>query len=157
VYKASNVPQAYPGSLQREQQPGGYEIYDPPIEPAIGPVEIISGLYGAGRIIDGVRYGLPALARLLANRGGREAADEVAEQAARYGDETLAKIERQLKEHGRRSLERSQRSLQKRLGEHREALDQYRRAGGHTSSVEREIRAFESELRAIEDVLGGLE
>lgn len=48
-----------------------------------------------------MRYGSPALGRWIANRGGREAAEEFAEQAARYSDETLAKVERQLKERKR--------------------------------------------------------
>ena len=66
----------------------------------------------------------------------------------------IAKVEKQLAQHGRGSVEKSLRSLEKRLAEHRQALETYRAQGGYTSSVEREIRAFESEIQAIKDVLG---
>ncbi len=66
----------------------------------------------------------------------------------------VAKIERQLAQHGAGSVKTSLQSLERRLGEHQRALEQYRAAGGFTSSVEREIRAFEREIEAIHIVLG---
>lgn len=74
--------------------------------------------------------------------------------AAKYITPQVAKIEKQLIQHGRSSVEKSLRSLEARLAEHRSALETYRAEGGYTSSVEREIRAFESEIQAIIDVLG---
>ena len=74
--------------------------------------------------------------------------------AARGIAPQIAKVEKQLAQHGRGSVEKSLRSLEKRLAEHRQALETYRAQGGYTSSVEREIRAFESEIQAIKDVLG---
>lgn len=61
----------------------------------------------------------------------------------------LEKFQKQLQEHGRTSLERSQRKIERRLNEHKANLERYRATGGHTSSVEREIRNFE---RRISDV-----
>lgn len=66
----------------------------------------------------------------------------------------IANTEKQLAQHGRRSVEKSLRRLEKRLAEHRQSLETYRSQGGYTSSVEREIRAFEYEIQAINDVLG---
>jgi hypothetical protein len=66
----------------------------------------------------------------------------------------IAKVEKQLAQHGTASVERSLRSFEGRLAEHRAALEQYRSQGGFTSSVEREIRAFEREIHAIRIVLG---
>jgi hypothetical protein len=66
----------------------------------------------------------------------------------------IAKIEKQLLQHGRRSVERSLRSLERSVAEHRQALETYRAQGGFTSFVEREIRAFEAEIQAIKEVLG---
>lgn len=66
----------------------------------------------------------------------------------------LEKFQKQLQEHGRKSLERSQRKIERRLNEHREDLQKYMEAGGPTSSVEREIRNFERELEAIRQTLG---
>jgi RHS repeat-associated protein len=67
----------------------------------------------------------------------------------------LAKVQRQLAEHGAASVGRSQRSLGRRLDEHLEKLDEVRRAGGRTSSLEKEIVNFAGELEAIRRVLGG--
>jgi hypothetical protein len=66
----------------------------------------------------------------------------------------LDKFQKQLQEHGRKSVERSQRKIQRRLDEHVEKLDQIKKDGGHASSVEREIRNFERELEAIKQTLG---
>jgi hypothetical protein len=66
----------------------------------------------------------------------------------------IAKIEKQLAEHGRAAVERSLRSLEKQVATQRQNLETYRAQGGYTSSIEREIRAFEGEIQAIKDVLG---
>ncbi len=66
----------------------------------------------------------------------------------------IAKIEKQLAQHGRGSVEKSLRNLEARLAEHRKALETYKAQGGYTSSVGREIRAFEAEIKAIKQVLG---
>jgi RHS repeat-associated protein len=67
----------------------------------------------------------------------------------------LAKFEKQLLEHGEKSLEKSQKKIEGRLQEHLEKLDKYKAEGGFTSSIEREIRNFERELEAIKQTLGG--
>jgi RHS repeat-associated protein len=67
----------------------------------------------------------------------------------------LDMFERQLADHGRRSLERSRRSIERRLQEHLRKLDGMRSSGGYTSSVEREISNFQRELEAIRRVLQG--
>ncbi|GAM99123.1 wall associated protein [alpha proteobacterium U9-1i] len=63
--------------------------------------------------------------------------------------------ERQLSQHGRRSVERSLRTIERRIREHERALRQYERDGGYTSSVARELRAWRRERNALRDVLGG--
>lgn len=67
----------------------------------------------------------------------------------------LRQFERQLAEHGRRSLEKSLNSLQKRLAEHLDKLREIQKVGGHTSSVEREIRNFQRQIDAINQALRG--
>jgi RHS repeat-associated protein len=70
---------------------------DLPVEEAIGPIEIVTGVYGGVRVIySGLRYGLPALGRWLANRGGREAVEEGGEQALKISP----KIERHMARRG---------------------------------------------------------
>lgn|GEM_PF-2831915 len=69
----------------------------------------------------------------------------------------LDAFSRQLREHWATSLRKSQRKLQRRLDKHREDLKEYESAGGHTSSVEREIRNFEREFKAIDEVLENAE
>ena len=69
----------------------------------------------------------------------------------------LDAFSRQLREHWATSLRKSQRKLQRRLDKHREDLKEYESAGGHTSSVEREIRNFERGLKAIDEVLENAE
>jgi RHS repeat-associated protein len=59
--------------------------------------EILGAIYAGARIIySGLRYGLPALGRWLANRGGREVVEEGAEQALKISP----KIERQMARRG---------------------------------------------------------
>jgi len=63
----------------------------------------------------------------------------------------LNHFERQLAEHGKRSLEKSLQSLEKRLAEHLEKLPDLK----YPSSVEREIRNFEGQIEAIKQSLRG--
>lgn len=67
----------------------------------------------------------------------------------------LDKYREQLSNNGEGSLRKSRRSLEKRLEEHRVKLEQIRRSGGPSSSVEREIRNFTNEIEAIDRILGG--
>ena len=62
-------------------------------------------------------------------------------------------FERQLKEHGIKSLQRSHRKISRRLDEHVKKLEELKAKGGHTSSVEREIRTFKRQLEVIDDIL----
>lgn len=55
--------------------------------------------------------------------------------------------------HGQGSVEKSLAKFQRRLVEHQKKLDEIRKSGGHTSSVEREIRNFQQQIRAIKKVL----
>jgi len=84
--------------------------------------------------------------RLLGNSIGSKGLNPTAKQ--------LDKFRKQLQEHGSKSLERSQRTIQRRLNEHTEKLRTIKKEGGHTSSVEREIRNFKRELEAIQRTLG---
>jgi uncharacterized protein RhaS with RHS repeats len=120
---------------------GGTNPTSPPFDPwqeqgieGVYPEELLPFVRGPQIVWRGVRC------------IGRPAAKGIAPQ--------IAKVEKQLAQHGRRSVEKSLRNLEKRLAEHRQALETYRAQGGYTSSVEREIRAFESEIQAIKDVLG---
>ena len=65
----------------------------------------------------------------------------------------LDKFQKQKDQHGKKSVERSQRKIQRRLSEHKEKLKDIKKSGGHSSSVEREIRNFERELKAIDKIL----
>jgi RHS repeat-associated protein len=110
---------------------------------ALGDGMVLGGMLG----IFGAEYGGAAAGLALVGRGeAAAAAKSIAPQ--------IAKIEKQLAQHGRESVEKSLRSLENRIAEHRKDLDAYRAQGGYTSSVEREIRAFETEVQAIKDVLG---
>jgi len=55
---------------------------------------------------------------------------------------------------GVKSVLKSQQKLERRLAEHTDKLSQIKESGGHTSSVEREIKGFKKELEAIREVLG---
>jgi len=66
----------------------------------------------------------------------------------------LDAFERQLAQHGRDSLVRSRASLEKRLAEHVRKLEEFREAGGYTSSIETEIRNFAGQIAVIDEILG---
>jgi predicted peroxiredoxin len=95
-----------------------------------------------------------------------EVIEEIVEEAAEKGvkiitnegvelftNATLKSFERQLENHGTKSLIKSQRNIEKWLAEHMEKLEVIKKAGGHSSSVEREIRTAESQLEAIKYLL----
>lgn len=70
-----------------------------------------------------------------------------------YSQATFRAFQKQLQEHGRRSILRSQSKIQRRLQEHLKKLSEIKKAGGHASSVEREINTFRSQLKAIDDLI----
>jgi hypothetical protein len=65
----------------------------------------------------------------------------------------LKAFQTQLKQHGRKSVLKSQKKITRRLVEHQKKLKEIKKAGGHTSSVEREIKTFKAQLQAIKKVL----
>ncbi|MDX1920438.1 MAG: hypothetical protein SFU25_06845 [Candidatus Caenarcaniphilales bacterium] len=65
----------------------------------------------------------------------------------------IRQFERQLLEHGEDSLLKSKAKIERRLNEHSIKVKEYKKLGGHTSSVEREIRNFRQQLNAINEVL----
>jgi hypothetical protein len=67
----------------------------------------------------------------------------------------LDSFRQQLAKDGRQALEQSLESFERNLAEHLEDLARYREAGGHTSSVEREIRMMLNSIEAIKKILGG--
>jgi hypothetical protein len=70
-----------------------------------------------------------------------------------FSDATLRSFERQLAKFGPKNLTKSQKNIGKWLEEHLIELDAIKKAGGHTSSVEREIRTAKSQLEAIKYLL----
>ena len=70
-----------------------------------------------------------------------------------YSQATFKAFQRQLQQHGRKSILKSQSKIMKKLQEHLTKLDQVKKTGGYTSSIEREIRTFKSQLQAIDDLL----
>jgi hypothetical protein len=50
-------------------------------------------------------------------------------------------------------LLKSRAKLHQRLEKHLKDIEEYKKTGGHTSSVEREIRNFRSLIQAIDDLL----
>lgn len=155
-------------------RPGGSDVLDPTMD--VGPgstgggggsvrtAEVAVDLTPAGDIVTLVDPDAPDWAKVMAGIslalgplpvGGLSRILAGATRAAGPTAKQLAKFGKQLSEHGPRSLRRSQAKIGRRLTEHRQKLEQIREAGGHTSSVEREIRNFERELEAIDRVLRG--
>ncbi len=93
---------------------------------------------------------LPKIASYLRSLIGRSSSSNAAKSIAPQ----IAKIEKQLAQHGRPAVERSLRSLEGRAAEARQQIETYKAQGGYTSSVERELRAFQAEIQAIKEVLG---
>ena len=84
---------------------------------------------------------------------GKMAAKCEGQAAKKFTKDQLKQFERQLAEHGSSSLLRSRATIEKRLDEHLGKLEEIKRAGGNTSSVEREIRNFRQQISAIDEVL----
>jgi RHS repeat-associated protein len=104
---------------------------------------VAGGRTGTGLVLaTGVAGGIKIAGARLAAAGERAVASRV-----------MAKVERQLAEHGEKSLQRSLRSFDRRIAEHKQAIRQYKEQGGHTSSLQREMRAFEQERNAIKELL----
>jgi len=99
----------------------------------------------------------PMCAAIRAEALALEAADAAGAAARGLASPgQVAMFERQLAEHGQRSLARSQRSIERQLEKHIEKLNDVRSSGGYTSSIETEIANFRRELEAIRRVLGGM-
>jgi RHS repeat-associated protein len=99
----------------------------------------------------------PTLAASWGAAGGSAGAGAAATGAS---EAMRRALERQLAQHGTQSLERSLRSFEQRVAEHMQKLQQVREAGGHTTSIEREIQTFQRHIEAIRDLLarrGGLQ
>ena len=110
----------------------------------------IAGFYGASAILGVSLYAAGAFeGGLTTLELGAEAGGQVTPTAGQ-----AAQISRQLAQQGRKSLEKSLRTLERRLAEHEAKLGQIREAGGHASSVEREISNFKGLIQAIKTALG---
>lgn len=86
---------------------------------------------------------LVASAGVLAVKGGSKL----------YSEATFKAFEKQLAKDGMKSILKTQSRLQKNLTEHIQKLAEIKKAGGYSSSVEREIKTFQSQLNAIQDLL----
>jgi RHS repeat-associated protein len=75
------------------------------------------------------------------------------EAAALAKSPVMQKVEKQLAEHGEKSLQKSLSSFEQRIAEHAEKIKEATSAGGNTSSMQREMRAFEKERDAIKQLL----
>lgn len=73
---------------------------------------------------------------------------------AAFSQATLRAFQRQLAQHGRAALEKSLASFGKRLAEHLVKIEAARRAGGYTSSMEKEVKIFRESIAAIKQILG---
>jgi hypothetical protein len=104
---------------------------------------------GIGLVAAGLGFG--AAAGVGAEGGVAAAGPEAAEAAA---DATVKHFERQLAEHGVRSLEKSLQSLEERLAEHYTKLQEIREAEGFTSHVESEIATFQQQIEVIKNLVG---
>jgi wobble nucleotide-excising tRNase len=77
----------------------------------------------------------------------------LAQGQVQFTERQRRQFERQLAEHGRGSLEKSRATLERRLAEHLQKLEELQRIGGHTSSIEREIRNFQQQIDAVNEIL----
>jgi RHS repeat-associated protein len=99
----------------------------------------------------GLTLGLAAPA--LVGSGGAGTAAAVASEGAAATPGMIRAFSRQLETFGRPSVERAIRTLERRVAEHVQKLAEIRARGGHTSSVEREIRTFRGQIEAARRVL----
>ncbi len=66
----------------------------------------------------------------------------------------VGKGEREIAEHGPKSLEKSVRSLEKQIAEHLGKIEEAKRTGGETGFMEKEVENFRRTIEAIKRVLG---
>jgi RHS repeat-associated protein len=101
------------------------------------------------------RFALPVGIAIGMADGTGEAGAAKAAAGKLFGStsKVMAKVEKQLAEHGEKSLQKSLNSFEKRIAEHAEKIGEAKAAGGNTRSMEREVRAFEKERDAIKEVL----
>jgi RHS repeat-associated protein len=76
---------------------------------------------------------------------------------AKGGGKMLAHFERQLVQHGEKSLRSSLKNITKNLETHLKDIEKYKAAGGRTSSLKREVRTFKREIQTIRQILKRLE
>ncbi len=108
-----------------------------PLIPSVGMIK------AAGKGIDKT---------IEASRAAKES-EEIIKGGLRFTKKQAQAFERQLAQHGRESLERSISTFESRLAEHHKKLEEIKKVGGHTSSVEREIRNYKQQISAAKDVL----
>ena len=138
------------GSPQRWADPDG-RILAPP-KPAFGPSGAEACAYGFCGGPFGKRDPFCSGPEMGGGGGGGGGAGRFRTPGPSQKQDDRYK--KQLETDGRKSLEKSQSSLEKQLQEHQQKLEQIRKDGGYTSSVEREIRNFRDELSVIEKLLG---
>jgi RHS repeat-associated protein len=114
---------------------------------------IVGATGGAAAFYGGVALGGSAITTLGITEGG-VAGGTAATGITVVSEATRQAFQRQLAQHGRAALEKSLQSFEKRLTEHLAKLEEYRKVGGYTSSVEREIRIFKESIQAIKEILG---
>ena len=121
---------------------------------------------GVNRVLKGIKAGRAANNRVRqnsdkANSGLRRSEPKRKKRKLEDGEEEpeltpqQEAFKRIKEEHGQKSLEKALRKIMRRLEEHREKLKAITANGGHTSSVEREIRVFESQIEDILKILAG--
>jgi RHS repeat-associated protein len=114
----------------------------------------ISAVLGTGGGV--LYYALaPVLAPTVTTLGLETAASGTAapivESAVSHA--TMRAFERQLEQAGRKSLEKSLQSFEKELAKHLSKIEEARKAGGYTSSMEKEVRIFQNSIAAIKQIL----
>jgi hypothetical protein len=101
----------------------------------------------------GTELALAKMKKVLKNRALKKAKQMAEGRAKPYSEATFKAFEKQLKRDGMKSILKTQARIQKNLAEHTQKLEQIRKAGGYSSSVEREIKTFQSQLDAIKVLL----
>lgn len=71
-----------------------------------------------------------------------------------YSKATYRAFEKQLQQHGSKSIIKSRNKIQRRLQEHMTKLVDIQKNGGFSSSVHREINTYRSQLQAIDHLMG---
>ena len=96
----------------------------------------------------------PKIETKVATEVTMEAGEVAAKGGAKfYSEATFKAFERQLAKDGMKSILKTQSRIQKNLAEHIQKFSEIKKAGGYSSSVEREIQTFQSQLDALKDLL----